>query len=613
MFVESSQPKGANKKHFCFYCKKLQTKIARHLELVHSIEKEVKGFTYLPKGNPERKKLIDAIRKKGDYLFNTDRGFNTTELIVCRRPSILRKRNATDFICCASCKGYFTKNNIRHHAATCLHQQNKRCVNILGKKVSGRIHSDASNILRNKIFPILRDDEVTRIIRYDGLVILYANKMSIKYRYDYQEDMIRARLRLMGRFLITLKKIQPAITDFLSLYDPCFYDNCISAVRVVTRYNEENNTFGAPSVASGLGTLLKQVGNIFISDCIKKYKLEEKFLKLLSEDYITSINKGVEETMTKNRRQKEILLPNLKDIQILHEYLLKERTSNYEKLQRSFSYSTWLNLAKSTLLSILLFNRRRPGELEHVLIEDYERYESLNENNYPDLFATLTNEMKILAQKYVRFAIRGKLGRSVPVLLSANLVQCIQIILNYRKHAKVPEKNPYIFGLPSTVSNRYKYLRACDLMRDYSSACGTRVPHSLRSTQLRKHIATQCGILDISESQTLLLADHMGHDIAIHKKHYRQACLNKEILQLSKLLEKASGNDVEDNNIDEENREQDNTPINESTNEPANESTNEPTDEQNENDSSNFDSENESEYESRNPPFHIHIYIYIYI
>lgn len=458
---------------------------------------------------------------------------------------------------------------------------------MLGRKFSGRIHSDASNILRNKIFPILRDDEVTRIIRYDSLVILYGNKMSIKYRQQYQEDMIRARLRLIGRFLIALKKIQPAITDFSSLYDPRFYDNCVSAVRVVTRYNAENNTFGAPSVAAGLGTLLKQIGNILISDCIKKHMLEKKknaedFLMLLSEDYAISINKAVEETVTKNKRQKEIILPSLKDIQILHEYLLKERISNYEKLQERFSFNDWFNLSKSTLLSILLFNRRRPGELEHVLIEDYEKYESLNENNYPDLFNTLTEEMKTLALKYVRFAIRGKLGRSVPVLLSANLVQCIQMILNHRTHAKVPKKNPYIFGIPSTVSNRYKYLRACDLMREYSSVCGASVPHTLRSTQLRKHIATQCGILDISESQTSLLADHMGHDVAIHKKHYRQACLNKEILQLSKLLERASGNDAEDNNTNEENDVQDNCVS---------------TDKQNEIETSNSESEHGSEYE----------------
>lgn len=115
--------------------------------------------------------------------------------------------------------------------------------------------------------------------------------------------------------------------------------------------------------------------------------------------------------------------------------MLQERISSYEKVQRSFLYN-WLNLAKSTLLSILLFNRRRPGELEHVLIEEFEKYESLNKNNYPDLFNTLTEKMKILAKRYVRFAIRGKLGKSVPVLLSANLVQCIQMILNLRKYAR---------------------------------------------------------------------------------------------------------------------------------------------------------------------------------
>lgn len=40
---------------------------------------------------------------------------------------------------------------------------------------------------------------------------------------------------------------------------------------MIARYNAENNTFDAPTVAAGLGTLLKQIGNILISDCIKKH------------------------------------------------------------------------------------------------------------------------------------------------------------------------------------------------------------------------------------------------------------------------------------------------------------------------------------------------------
>lgn len=50
LIVPKSQEKGANKKYFCMYCKKLQTKFARHLETVHKNEAEVKKFILLPKG-----------------------------------------------------------------------------------------------------------------------------------------------------------------------------------------------------------------------------------------------------------------------------------------------------------------------------------------------------------------------------------------------------------------------------------------------------------------------------------------------------------------------------------------------------------------------------------
>lgn len=50
LIVLKSENKGANKKYFCKYCKKLQTKFARHLETVHKNEIEVKKFSLLPKG-----------------------------------------------------------------------------------------------------------------------------------------------------------------------------------------------------------------------------------------------------------------------------------------------------------------------------------------------------------------------------------------------------------------------------------------------------------------------------------------------------------------------------------------------------------------------------------
>jgi len=50
MYVSVSKPKGAQKKIFCYFCKKFQSKIARHLETVHRNEEEVKKFTVMPKG-----------------------------------------------------------------------------------------------------------------------------------------------------------------------------------------------------------------------------------------------------------------------------------------------------------------------------------------------------------------------------------------------------------------------------------------------------------------------------------------------------------------------------------------------------------------------------------
>jgi len=50
MYVSTSKSKGAQKKNFCYFCKKFQSKIARHLETVHRNEEKVQKFSLLPKG-----------------------------------------------------------------------------------------------------------------------------------------------------------------------------------------------------------------------------------------------------------------------------------------------------------------------------------------------------------------------------------------------------------------------------------------------------------------------------------------------------------------------------------------------------------------------------------
>lgn len=60
--------------------------------------------------------------------------------------------------------------------------------------------------------------------------------------------------------------------------------------------------------------------------------------------------------------------------------------------------------------AIQVFNRRRAGETERILIEDYKNYECA-------CGTSSTCKTSDKTHNYVRFTIRGKLCRTVPVLL----------------------------------------------------------------------------------------------------------------------------------------------------------------------------------------------------
>ncbi|XP_067215627.1 uncharacterized protein [Linepithema humile] len=137
--------------------------------------------------------------------------------------------------------------------------------------------------------------------------------------------------------------------------------------------------------------------------------------------------------------------------------------------------------------------------------------------------------------------------RTVPVILHSQLLECLQMILKHRDDAKVPPQNPFLFGIPSDNKKRFKYLRACVLLRTFSEDCGAKLPSSLRGTQLRKHIATCCITLNLSEDQVTDLANFMGHDKNIHKSHYRQPIPELEIIRITQFLEAAQGGTEEEN------------------------------------------------------------------
>ncbi len=78
------------------------------------------------------------------------------------------------------------------------------------------------------------------------------------------------------------------------------------------------------------------------------------------------------------------------------------------------------------------------------------------------------------------------------------------------------------------------------------------MPHLLRSTGLRKQIATVSQVLNLKNNELDLLAKFMGHDIRVHRQYYR---LPEETLQAAKvakmLLLMEKGENVIGKNLDD--------------------------------------------------------------
>jgi len=130
--------------------------------------------------------------------------------------------------------------------------------------------------------------------------------------------------------------------------------------------------------------------------------------------------------------------------------------------------------------------------------------------------------------------VRGKRGRQVPVLINHEEIKAIEVLIGFREAVGVASNNLYVFAAPTRSSK--KSLRGNDCMRKVLSKLELESSERIHSTELRKFCSTVSQIADLSENDLRWLADHLGHNLDVHREYYRLKDSTVELSKVSRIL-----------------------------------------------------------------------------
>lgn len=90
-------------------------------------------------------------------------------------------------------------------------------------------------------------------------------------------------------------------------------------------------------------------------------------------DISVAINKRVLDQQCKMRREKQLNIPTTEDIKKFSMYLDREREQCFNELSENYSFDKWSHLMDLTVTSIIVFNRRRTGEVQNIQLKDFHK------------------------------------------------------------------------------------------------------------------------------------------------------------------------------------------------------------------------------------------------
>ncbi|XP_030829920.1 uncharacterized protein LOC115919806 isoform X2 [Strongylocentrotus purpuratus] len=547
----NGRSKSWDKVQYCPFCMEPQKKLPRHLQTPkHRNEPQVQKWLS-SEDQKDKVRQLTLMRNYGNYLHNISvlkKGVG--ELIVVHRPA--DKSDPSDYVPCSNCYGFITKTELWKH----------KCSQILDSIPSGKTKKRgkvraAKMLLPNtpgvdtrtiEILSNMIDDNIAAVVRSDDLITKFAEKLTMKHGHSRdQENYIRQRSRELGRMVLEYRSMTGETNvDLASLIRPEKFVAVTSATKLAAGFCAENNVYKTPSLALKIGHGLKTCCEILQGKAIMTQNSAIKksckaFLTLYDLQWGSYVTHHALRSLQEGRRNNPKLLPLTEDVVKFAKHLKGEMHAKLNGLEKESNTNRiaheWHNLSEVLLAHIVVFNRKRPGEVSKMTMQDYENC-SQGEGGIID--GALSKWERALCRVLWRVEIVGKRLRTVPVLLTTTMKRAMDLLKERRCEAGIEESNTYVFA-----GSGEGHRRACDAIRVHSTKCNAEHPEHLRATHLRKQIATVAQIMNLKENELDVLANFLGHDIRTHREYYRLPDSTVQLAKVSKVLLKMERGDLE--------------------------------------------------------------------
>ncbi|XP_033638838.1 uncharacterized protein LOC117299409 [Asterias rubens] len=399
----------------------------------------------------------------------------------------------------------------------------------------------------HQILSSLKSDNISRLVRSDRLITMFAEKLTKKHGHSKdQEGYIRQRLREVARMVLEYRLFTQHSNAMLAdLICPEKFNEVIEATRRAAGFQEETNLYTTPSLALKIGHSLKSCAEILRGDALlSRDTVLEKDCKavisLYNLNWEGEVSHHALRTLHEVKRNNPKLLPLTGDIVKLSRYLKNQVQERHKELQKTNKDvpKVWTKLAELLLTQIIVFNRKRPGEVSKMTLSDYSKCAN-GETCVVD--GALSPLEKALCKVLWRVEIIGKRLRTVVVLFTAQMKEALDTLRKRRIDAGIDVNNVFLFSNQRGLA----HIRGTDTLREHASKCKASNPEFLRATRLRKHIATVSQVMNLQDNELDLLAGFLGHDVRTHREFYRMPESTLQVAKLSKVLLKMEKGDVQ--------------------------------------------------------------------